>query len=123
MPAVGERGFRMTQDTVGWSVIRTATKEDRRRLQQAAYRFCRRHHFDASALDRIGRAHGMPDFAALVDEEITLLMGHDQPPHVHAYGKRMRRLWRDCVRRALHEPRADGIAASCIVRRDTPHSQ
>ena len=71
----------------------------------------------------IGRAHEMPDFAGLVDEEITLLMGHDQPPHVRAYGKRMRRLWRDCVRRALHEPRADGIAASCIVRRDTPHSQ
>jgi hypothetical protein len=84
----------MTQDTVGWSVIRTATEEDRRRLQQAAYRFCRRHHFGASALDRSGRAHGMPDFAALVDEEITLLMGHDQPPHVRAYGKRMRRLWR-----------------------------
>ena len=63
----------MTQDTVGWSVIRTATEEDRRRLQHAAYRFCRRHHFDASALDRIGRAHGMPDVTALVDEKITLL--------------------------------------------------
>jgi hypothetical protein len=113
----------MTQDTVGWSVIRTATGEDRRRLQHAAYRFCRRHHFDASALDRIGGAHEMPDFAHLVDEEITLLMGHDRPPHVRAYGKRMRRLWRECVRRALHEPRADGIAASCIVRRDTSHSQ
>ena len=110
----------MTQDSVGWSVIRTATEEDRRRLQHAAYRFCRRHHFDAYALDGIGRTHGMPDFADRVDEEITLLMGHDQPPHVRAYGKRMRRLWRDCVRRALHEPRADGIAARCIVRRDTP---
>jgi len=77
---------------MAWSVIREATNEDRERMAAARARFMERH-----GLDEIG-------FDMLEDG------GYGESQVECEKRKYLRKLWRACMRRALREPSADGIA-------------
>ena len=82
---------------MAWGTLRQATDEDYARLNDTAQRFAKRHgiRVDESALNEVEWA---------VSE-------HDD----NAHGKRrLRPLWRRCVRRALRDRRADGIAYGAV---------
>ena len=87
-----------------WATIRKADPEDYERSAAAAIRFIDRHREELRAsncfLDTDVKESG-PVYA------IELTLGDVQELDRRSY---LGRLWRDCVRRALREKGADGIA-------------
>ena len=77
---------------MGWNTIRRATDADKKALEAAARKFCERHAIRCNEFDQ---------------PEMTIDCEIDCNPDNGAY---LKKLWRGCVRRALNEPQADGIA-------------
>ena len=91
-----------------WSVIRKATPEDFERLEIAARRFCRRNAID------------VPDDESAVEEleeYIACLCSPIEQESDNRKGKRLRKNWLGCIRRALGENKAEGIACGNVLRR------
>lgn len=88
---------------MGWSTIRKATSEDTERLNAAAQRFVERHELGDDV--KVVPDESSPLWYEL--SEYLEVMGTDWP---NWDIPKLRRLWRQCVRRALREPNAEGIA-------------
>ena len=76
---------------MAWNVIRTATTEDKERLEASAQRFCER--------------YGIPTYGDDAVSAITNVLNPKDPDDASKY-----RNWIMCVRRALKDGRATGIA-------------
>jgi hypothetical protein len=87
---------------MGWSTLRKATAEDVSRLETAARRFAVRHEI------RVDEVPG--DSPATFSVEMAMCdAGKGEYPWYEG-GPRVARLWTACVRRALRNKHADGIA-------------
>lgn len=86
---------------MAWNVIRRATAEDEERLERAARRFIDRHSLvnDIDMSNPVGELEDLLDYS--IRNEFPLRSGEAQ---------RLSRNWRRCVRRALRDPNAEGIA-------------
>ena len=83
---------------MSWACLRKATEEDHNRLQTTAERFAAR--------------HDMWIFADIVGAlEVSL--------NIAEYRPELKRLWLACVRRALRDKRAEGIAYGYVGRNIT----
>lgn len=85
----------------GWGLIRRAEDEDIERLETSARRFIARHGLPAWTL-----GHN-------VAADLEMVLERDAKGG-RRYEDGLTRLWRRCVRRALREPSADGIAYEYI---------
>ncbi len=90
---------------MAWSTIRRATTGDHESLDSAATRFIERHHLDPM---RFGNEH-IHD--ALTNELYARYQYADYDDE-----RRLWRLWLACMRRALNEPHAEGIAYGYVGR-------
>jgi len=84
---------------MAWSTLRQATAEDHARYLASAERFAKRHNI---AWDEMG--FPIADIEAYI-EYLNAPSGGNCPDKA----KYLRRLWRQCVRRALRHSTADGI--------------
>lgn len=89
---------------MSWSTIRKATDEDRERLQAAAHRFIQRHAEEFPYVD-CDDPDVSENYARALEDELES-SGYEREER----GRRLRPLWRRCVRRALRSPDAEGIA-------------
>lgn len=89
-----------------WNIIRTATAEDRERLNASARRFADRHGID------IGDDTGHE--ATWLESHIEDNARQAEPTHERPDALYLRRLWRACVRRALRHRWAEGIVRGCV---------
>ena len=88
---------------MSWGTIRQSTGEDIARLNVAATSFCKRHDLPPMDWYRLGseltyNGYGNADY--------DMAIGN----HTCGDLKRLNRLWKRVMRRALREPNADGIA-------------
>ena len=90
---------------MAWSVIRKATNEDYEKLDLAAGRFIERHNIDT----RFGNGN-----VYVVEEQLANMTSIGQREDIEIEGKRLRRLWLACVRRALGHKWAEGIAHGTV---------
>lgn len=95
---------------MAWSTIRKATDEDFERLQDAARRFIERHAEDFPYLDCED-----PDVAENCARALENELGSDAYEREER-GRRLRPLWRRCIRRALRCSGAEGIAYGYVGR-------
>ncbi len=90
---------------MSWSTIRRATIEDEERLNRAAVAFAERHDL---------RVWDADTAEATINNAITPNYDSDEIERMEC--KRLGRYWLACVRRALREPTADGIARGYVGR-------
>ncbi len=83
---------------MAWSTIRNATDADRKRMFEAAARFCTRHNIDTAAFESCESAI---DFA--IDAE-------ERDRKDYSGRRKLATAWRRIVRRALDNKYAEGIA-------------
>lgn len=84
---------------MAWSTIREVTEEDFERLNATARRFAERHGKIKTALGGDKPTYRSVDRLAIVNDT-----------GAWDYDYRIAAMWRACVRRALREKNADGIA-------------
>jgi hypothetical protein len=111
---VGQKAGRK-RNKMAWSTIRKATDQDFEALNKAARRFSARHDLTKTIGNdlEISKEAGMKTtwhksletYLAVLSEEHS-----DVNDWGHSEAVTMARLWKRCVRRALGEPTADGIA-------------
>ena len=89
-----------------WSVIRKATEKDIEELDLFARRFAKRHDIPINETER---AYDEVDLYIVIKLD-NAPVGDWERPEL----KRLETLWKRCIRRALHEPAADGIAWGTI---------
>lgn len=82
---------------MAWGTIRKATEEDTQRLNAAAIRFIERHGITGLVYDDETAWSELGDYLAGG--------GWDDTGNTRTLGQ-----WKRCIRRALREPSADGIA-------------
>jgi len=97
---------------MAWSVIRRATVEDAERLEASAARFVARHSVELAELgvcsiddtnDHNANAMGMVGSLVWRRDRESRIIERERLTY-------LANLWRACMRRALREPNADGIA-------------
>ncbi len=86
---------------MAWSTIRPATDADIDALNETAKRFAHRHNLARAIAPWISDNHGWYD---------------QVEAYLQAHATGSNHLWRRCVRRALNEPNADGIAWGSVCR-------
>lgn len=94
---------------MAWAPIREATDEDMAAVEAAAERFIERHRIKADW-------GNSPHLGALDNPWEALESAIDRLDPRFGWAGYMRRLWRGCMRRALGEPRAHGIAYGYVGR-------
>lgn len=91
---------------MAWGTIRKATSEDFEALDKAARRFADRHDIEIDLAGTTESIYKQVD--RRVENELGMHRDPNDQDHIDALY--LSRLWKRCVRRALHEPNADGIS-------------